>query len=44
MFNGGDEDVSKYGAVDSDESIRERLVFTKSKATEKEIIKILSKK
>ncbi len=43
MFSGGDEDVSKYGAVDSDESIREKLVFTQSKVTHEEIIKTLSK-
>ena len=43
MFSGGDEDVSKYGAVDSDESIREKLVFTQRKVTHEEIIKRLSK-
>lgn len=43
MFSGGDEDVSKYGAVDSDESIREKLVFTQSNVTHEEIIKALSK-
>ena len=44
MFSGGDEDVSKYGDVDSDEKIRERLVSTNIKAAQEEIIKILSKK
>jgi len=44
MFSGGDEDVSKYGDVDSDEKIRERLVSTKNKVAQEEIIKILSKK
>jgi hypothetical protein len=44
MFSGGDEDVSKYGDVDSDEKIREILVSTKNKVAQEELIKILSKK